>query len=229
MDAWRRVARPLAVVAVVVVVALLLLGAGPRLGLLVALVRHPQHTVDAAGADSAALAMAGAAAWLVLGWLALALGVTAAGHLPGAAGRLAQLVADVAVPATLRRVAALALGLSLATGAGMATAAAATPVSPVTRGPAATLNLDWPSSLASGGRTHTPPPVRHAQPAVVQVTAGDSLWSLAARSLPPGASERQIAAEWPRWYAANRALIGADPSLIRPGQHLHAPTPRRSA
>jgi len=32
-----------------------------------------------------------------------------------------------------------------------------------------------------------------------------------------------VAAASPAWYAANRATIGADPSLIRPGQVLTAP------
>jgi hypothetical protein len=33
-----------------------------------------------------------------------------------------------------------------------------------------------------------------------------------------------IAAAWPRWYAANRAVIGPDPGLIRPGQELMPPS-----
>jgi nucleoid-associated protein YgaU len=55
------------------------------------------------------------------------------------------------------------------------------------------------------------------------VQPGDSLWLIAARRLGPDASDEQIAANWPRWYAANRAAIGDDPSLIEPGQVLHAP------
>jgi hypothetical protein len=33
-----------------------------------------------------------------------------------------------------------------------------------------------------------------------------------------------VAREWPRWYAANRRAIGADPGLLRPGQRLHSPS-----
>jgi nucleoid-associated protein YgaU len=59
---------------------------------------------------------------------------------------------------------------------------------------------------------------------VVTVRRGDSLWSLAARHLGPGASDREIALTWPQWYAANAELIGPDPNLIRPGQQLRIPT-----
>ncbi|HET7305300.1 MAG TPA: LysM peptidoglycan-binding domain-containing protein [Segeticoccus sp.] len=55
------------------------------------------------------------------------------------------------------------------------------------------------------------------------VRRGDSLWSIAARHLGPDATPSRIAAEWPRWYAANRHLIGDDPGLIVPGQVLQAP------
>ena len=53
---------------------------------------------------------------------------------------------------------------------------------------------------------------------------GDSLWAIAARHLGPQATRRQVAHEWPRWYAANRKVIGPDPNLIRVGQVLTAPT-----
>ena len=47
---------------------------------------------------------------------------------------------------------------------------------------------------------------------------------IVARRLGPSASAAQIDAEWPRWYAANRARIGADPDLIRPGLRLVVPS-----
>ena len=67
----------------------------------------------------------------------------------------------------------------------------------------------------------TAPPTR----GTVTVAAGDSLWAIAARHLGAGATRQQIAHEWPRWYAANRALIGPDPHLIRVGQVLMMPAP----
>ena len=57
----------------------------------------------------------------------------------------------------------------------------------------------------------------------VRVRPGDSLWLIAARRLGPSAEPADIAAAWPRWYAANREVIGADPDLIRPGQLLSPP------
>lgn len=81
----------------------------------------------------------------------------------------------------------------------------------------------------------TPPPAggqadqEHRAPSLgdqsVRVEPGDSLWLIAAHRLGPAASDAQIAAEWPRWYAANRPAIGTEPSLIQPGEVLHAPAP----
>lgn len=55
------------------------------------------------------------------------------------------------------------------------------------------------------------------------VRRGDSLWSIAARHLGPGATTAQIAAAWPQWYAVNAQTVGPDPDLISPGQHLVVP------
>lgn len=59
------------------------------------------------------------------------------------------------------------------------------------------------------------------------VRPGDSLWRIAEGTLadrhggvPLGA---EIARFWPRIYETNRALIGANPNLIFPGQHLEIP------
>jgi nucleoid-associated protein YgaU len=60
-------------------------------------------------------------------------------------------------------------------------------------------------------------------PAHVVVQRGDSLWTIAARHLGPDASDAQIAAAWPRWYEANRHVIGDDPDLIVPGLTLTPP------
>jgi nucleoid-associated protein YgaU len=59
----------------------------------------------------------------------------------------------------------------------------------------------------------------------VVVRRGDTLWSIAARSLGPAATADEIAREWPRWHEANRDAIGDDPDLIQPGQVLHPPAP----
>ena len=65
-----------------------------------------------------------------------------------------------------------------------------------------------------------------AEDGVAVVRRGDSLWTIAARHLGPEATAVEVAHEWPRWYAANRHLIGDDPGLILPGQVLVAPDER---
>jgi hypothetical protein len=65
-------------------------------------------------------------------------------------------------------------------------------------------------------------------PAPITVRAGDSLWSIAASGLGPGAEEAEIDAAWRALYAANREAIGSDPDLIRPGLDLE-PAPNREA
>lgn len=59
----------------------------------------------------------------------------------------------------------------------------------------------------------------------VVVHRGDTLWSIAAAQLGPHADARAIAAEWPRWYAANRDTIGNDPDLLQIGTRLQRPQP----
>lgn len=66
---------------------------------------------------------------------------------------------------------------------------------------------------------------RADQDEVVVVRRGDSLWSIAARHLGSEATVQDVAEAWPRWYAANRNLIGPDPDLILPGQELAIPGP----
>jgi nucleoid-associated protein YgaU len=57
----------------------------------------------------------------------------------------------------------------------------------------------------------------------IVVRQGECLWSLSARSLGPRATTAEVAAAWPRWWAANRDLIGADPDVLHPGERLRVP------
>lgn len=72
-----------------------------------------------------------------------------------------------------------------------------------------------------GGNTRDAP--EDARSTVV-VRRGDCLWDIVARALGPTATRADIDRAWPRWYAANRAVIGSDPNLLRPGQQLRAPS-----
>lgn len=60
-------------------------------------------------------------------------------------------------------------------------------------------------------------------PATVVVRPGDTLWGIAARSLPADASDAAIARACAGWHAANREVIGDDPNLIFPMQRLVPP------
>jgi nucleoid-associated protein YgaU len=62
-------------------------------------------------------------------------------------------------------------------------------------------------------------------PGTVRVHPGDSLWLLAAHRLGTRASDADVAAYWPRVFAANRGVIGNNPSLITPGEVLKIPAP----
>lgn len=83
-----------------------------------------------------------------------------------------------------------------------------------TSGPPA-ISADWPTN-------RDPAHVR-----AVTVRPGDCLWDIAAHRLTHPTSAH-VAAAWPRWWLANRVLIGADPDLVRPGQRLRPPSSTRS-
>jgi nucleoid-associated protein YgaU len=59
----------------------------------------------------------------------------------------------------------------------------------------------------------------------VVVRRGDSLWRIAERHLGADATDAEVAVEWPRWWHANRRVVGADPDLLLPGTRLTPPDP----
>ncbi|MEZ5091599.1 LysM peptidoglycan-binding domain-containing protein [Nocardioides sp.] len=61
-----------------------------------------------------------------------------------------------------------------------------------------------------------------------RVGPGDTLWTIAARDLPPDATEAEIGAAWRRIYRLNRVAIGDDPDLLLPGIVLVLPSTERS-
>lgn len=168
------------------------------------------------------VAVCAAAAALVLLWLALAVVVAVVDELrvrrsPRRAVRLTP-----GVPVVVRRVVALVVGLLLGSAALSATAAE--------RGAATGVpELGWAASAPAAAApvepgwatTRAPAPVQGPQEHVVQ--RGDSLWSLAERRCGPGAGPARVLAEQERLYAANAAVIGDDPDLLRPGVVLHLP------
>jgi len=195
---------------------------------------------DLAAASSAAdpsgplVAATALLAWGLAGWLAVTVLVTAAGQLPGVAGRLAGAGARRIAPAAVRRTVEVALGLTVAVGVvGAAPASAASSHAPaptsasqlaVPEPAAARPDLDWPRQTAPAGVA----PAGPTEPVLVR--PGDSLWRLAVQQLQaagtPAPSGAQVAQTWPAWWSANRDVVGHDPDVIRPGMRLSPPTAR---
>lgn len=144
-------------------------------------------------------------------------------------GRLA-LTSRLGCPASARRALLAGLGVVLASGgavvAGPVSAAPAPSDSSRTgqRGE----QRDGPLSGLSvparpTGSAHAVPPQR----VVVEVQPGDCLWRLSQARAPARASMQDVARVVARTYRANRDVIGPDPDLIQPGQHLRIPHQRR--
>ncbi|MBE9928201.1 LysM peptidoglycan-binding domain-containing protein, partial [Cellulosimicrobium cellulans] len=98
-----------------------------------------------------------------------------------------------------------------------ASGAAGPPVAPEGASPDAARQRD--AALAVTREAPGP----EAAPEVV-VVRGDTLWSIAARHLPAGSTDGQVAEAVERWYATNAPVVGPDPDLVRPGQVLLAPS-----
>jgi nucleoid-associated protein YgaU len=159
-------------------------------------------------------------AWCLLTWLSLGvlLSVVLAWH-PAAALRGVGLAVAL-TPRGARRTAAVLLGVGL-----VAVGTSAAPA--LADGQLDGWSPDRPAAPVAAPRAPAPaaaPAARSATPVVVH--RGDTLWAIAARRLPPTASAAAVAASWPRWYAVNRRVIGADPDLILPGQILRPPADR---
>lgn len=207
-----------------------LVGLRPQPAALVRDLSSPHAWVQSAGADAAAATLGEATLWLAAAWLALGLLAGALASAPGHIGRRAALLTRALLPDVLYRmtVGATSAGLVLAPVAGVGAFAAGGVAhasgSAAAQGPSIPAPA-WPTSAPDSAAPvaihHPPPPKASAQAGVVTVRPGDSLWRIAAARLVPTASDKAITAGWRRIYQANRAVIGPDPGLIRPGQHLH--------
>ena len=155
----------------------------------------PAEDLDGALTRAAAGVALLAAGWLWLGTLRLVL----AAHV----GRGEHAPPPCGLPAPVRRLVLVACGVALS--GSLAAGAQAGPGAPQDDGGA------------------LPVPDRAVTADHVVVLPGDSLWSIAADSLPAGASDARVAERWPRIYALNRTVIGPDPDLIQPAQRLALP------
>lgn len=200
-----------------------------------------------ARADELLAALAASAALFVVIWLALGLTLGLLARVPGSLGRAAVAVADVVTPRLMRRTAAFVLGVGVV--AGLAPGASVAAPSPAAVATVASAEPDAVATPLPDPGFHALPDPRWvpaaptvrpqadlrvlsrapattttaATPVEVVVQRGDTLWSIAARHLGPGASDAEIAKAWPAWFAENRDVVGDDPDLILPGQVLQAP------
>lgn len=182
-------------------------------------VARPSATRTPAGLAAPVCALCAGA---VLAWVGLSGLASVATRLPGRVGRHADVLAGHVAPSLVRTAVVAALGGSLALGSMPTTY-------PADRPDTVAVRIGGPATNHSVGRplvTSLPAPVREPGAQRVVVHRGDSLWTIAAKHLGPGATPGAIARAWPHWYAANRDVIGDDPDQLRPGQLL-VPPPHR--
>ncbi len=122
------------------------------------------------------------------------------------------------LPTGLRRLVLAACGVALVSGVATPAHADASRAHRHPHGLALLSGLPLPDRAVVPSQHRTSPPIR-----TVTVRPGDTLWSIARRDLPAGASAPAVAARWHAIYHTNRPLIGDDPDLIEPGQHLRIP------
>lgn len=197
--------------------------------------------VDRASAPTLDLllgAVAATGACAVVGWWALVVTVVAVTSLPGRLGTGADRIARAVVPAAARHRARVALGLAATAaqvGLLVSPASAVEDLGPIGRPPVSPPSVvvpapdvgDTGASRPAGADTSTGPPAREddsPERRTVTVDPGDTLWTIAAEHLDDPTSAA-VARSWPRWFAANRDVIGPDPDLIHPGMVLVEPTP----
>ena len=160
-------------------------------------------------------------------WLALGTALTIASRLADelspahpATGALSSL-ARRGSPRLLRRLVVGLLGVAAATGT--AGPAPADPADRPTGAGVSGLALPDRTTGTPHRTTGTPGRDDRAPAPVVVVRPGDSLWSIAAARLPPGASDRVVTVAWHRLHHANVGRLGPDPDLILPGVRLDVP------
>jgi LysM domain-containing protein len=113
-------------------------------------------------------------------------------------------------PAWVRTLVLVVLGLGLGAGPALADAPAAPRDAQSAAGAPRLDGLALPDRVASPHRS------------VVRVRAGDTLWAIAARRLPPSAPDATVDRAWRRLARANADRLG-DPDLIFPGTFLRVP------
>jgi nucleoid-associated protein YgaU len=178
--------------------------------------------LDRALADLAAAALLACAAWL---WLETSYVVIEA-----ARGRAPSLGTAARAPRGMRRLVLSACGIAVAGALAQPAVGATVDVGgmthrphPVVRTPLTGLPLPERADVAGPLRSLVRSGPRPRTTASIVVAPGDSLWSIAASTLPEHTPDAGIARRWRAIYAANQDRIGPDPDLIVPGLRLDVP------
>ncbi len=159
-----------------------------------------------------------ASAWLLVGcagWFAL---ICLAAVLEGVSRGRLRATTWVGCPPSLRRLLLAGLGVALVSGPGQAAGAPTQRASGGADSQAAAAQQQLPLPARPLGRA--PSHTTH-----VVVRPGDTLWHVAEHRLPALASAAEVTDQVARLHRRNRAVIGPDPDLIRPGQRLVNPPP----
>jgi nucleoid-associated protein YgaU len=216
----------------------------PAMADMAAALADAQRTVDTRGPDALVTSAAGLLAWVVWGWGALGLTLTAASALPGILGNAARFATRVLLPAGARRSAAVILGLGLGVAAPLVAATSGLVATPAVAASSAAGVPDWPTAPTPGAPP-APAPAEHVpaggdpvpdwptDPTATRdqdahvVVRGDCLWRIAEKRLlaesgtPP--TDVGIARAVHAWWTANADVIGPDPDRLLPGQVLRPP------
>jgi hypothetical protein len=169
--------------------------------------------------------LAGRAAVAVLGWVLLAAAASRLARVPGLVGSLAATLQRVLLPRAMRAAVLGLVGSQAVVGVALADGAAAGRPGPLVSWEALAVQrpAGGPADPLASVPDPTPRPAALPAPPTVIVAPGDTLWTIAGRHLPPGASDADLAGAWPAWYAANGDVIGPDPDVLAVGTVLAVP------
>jgi nucleoid-associated protein YgaU len=162
---------------------------------------------------------------LCAGLAAITLGLGAIGSLPADVRRLGA----IRLPMPVRPIAAIVLLASLLVPVNWPRSVGASVPPPIVRLSDQAVADEHPQKPPEPSTSSATSrfPGAGSTAATYLVRPGDSLWRIAERTLADrhgGVPMRaEIARFWPRIYETNRALVGANPDLIFPGQHLEIP------
>jgi hypothetical protein len=182
--------------------------------------------IERDGADAVLLTLAGAALWLALAWLLVALAALGASTIPGWIGAWGERLSRAALPAPTRRILAVALGIGLVIGPGLAATASAEGAGPAgIAAPAWPISPpQWPTSPQPGADQPAWAPAPAADPDPEPSDSPGAGQAPGSTAPAPGASAGTpaAAAEAPAAQAADVVVAAGDSLWSIAASHLPA-------